>query len=83
MVDKFKNSIIIFAILIASTSLMSCDHESDPERIINIGCDRHYLNTTESWYVNSNNGYRAYDVSEEYNEEVDEYTVILKFKKVE
>lgn len=83
MVDKFRNSIIILALLLASTSFIGGDNESDPERIINMSCNRHYLNTTESWYVNSNNGYRAYDVSEEYNEEADEYTVILRFKKVE
>ena len=83
MVDKFRNSIIILALLLASTSFISCDNESDPERIINMSCHRHYLNTTETWSVNSNNGYRAYYVSEEYNEEVDEYTVILRFKKVE
>lgn len=65
-----------------SVSLVGCDTTDDPDRVINIFCDRGYINTTESWSVNSHNDYRAYEVTEDYDEEADEYTVVLKFKKV-
>ena len=64
-----------------SLLLVGCDTTEDKDKIINIVNETHYINTTESWNVMSHNGYKGYYVDETYDEETDEYTVIIKFKK--
>ena len=77
-----KKLIILICSLCIVLSFTGCDNTNDPEKIINVGCETHYINTTESWYVNSHNGYKAIEATEDYNEETDTYTVVIKFKKL-
>lgn len=71
----------LFLILLISLFLVGCDTTDDKEKIINIINETRYINTTETWTVNSHNGYKGCYVDETYDEESDEYTVIIKFKK--
>ena len=77
-----KRISILLCFLFVVLSFTGCDTTDDPDKVINIGCYRHYVGTTESWYVNSHNDYRAFEVNEEYDKETDTYTVVLKFKKL-
>lgn len=72
----------LFLMLLISLFLVGCDTTDDEEKIINIVCEDHYVNVTESWSVMSHNGYKGYDVVETYDEEIDEYTVVIKFKRI-
>ena len=81
--EKIKKRIITLAacILIAIT-LVACDHTNNEEKIINVFCDTGYINTTETWTVNSHNGYKAIYTNKEYDDETDTYTVTIKFSKL-
>ena len=76
-----KKIIMLLMCILLIVSLTACDTTKDEEKIINIVNETHYINTTESWSVMSHNGYKGYYVDEKYDEENDEYTVIIKFKK--
>ena len=60
----------------------SCDTVDDKEKIINVSCETHYINTTESWSINTHNGYRAIDFNKDYDKDNDTYTVTLVFTKL-
>lgn len=77
---KKKIAMLLMCILLM-VSLTACDTTKDEEKIINIVNETHYINTTESWSVMSHNGYKGYYVDKTYDEENDEYTVVIKFKK--
>ena len=77
-----KKKITLFLGLMCICScLVGCDTTDDKDKIINIVNETQYINTTESWNVMSHNGYKGYYVDKTYDEENDEYTVIIKFKK--
>lgn len=76
-----KRLILLLTTLLLLFNITGCDYEDDPERIINIHCESHYINTTESWSVNTHNGYKATNVSKKYDEKADVYTVTFTFKR--
>lgn len=63
-------------------SLVACDNTEDKDKIINVICETHYVNTTESWSIHSHNGYKAIYTNKKYDEETDTYTVTIQFRRL-
>lgn len=74
-----KKISIMAIMLLLLFSLTACDTTDDPEKVIDVICETHYVNTTESWTVMSHNGYKAIEFTKKYDKEKDVYTVTLKF----
>lgn len=77
-----KKLIALIICMLMTVTLVACDNTDDEEKIINVLCDTGYINTTETWTVNSHNGYKAIYTNKEYDEETDTYTVTIKFGKL-
>lgn len=77
-----KKIIAMIVCMLMIITLVACDHTNDKEKIINVLCDTEYINTTETWTVNSHNGYKAIYTNKEYDEKTDTYTVTIKFSKL-
>lgn len=77
-----KKLIALIICMLMAVTLVACDNTDDEEKIINVICDTGYINTTETWTVNSHNGYKAIYTNKEYDDETDTYTVTIKFSKL-
>lgn len=77
-----KKLLVLLGILALVFTMFGCDTTNDATKEIDIYCESHYINTTESWSVNTRNGYKAIKATKEYDEDEDIYTVTLTFGKV-
>lgn len=77
-----KRLMLLLVCLLMVMMLTACDHTNSEEKIINVFCETHYINTTESWHVNSHNGYKAIYTNKEYDDLTDTYTVTIQFRKL-
>ena len=78
-----KRKIITLIMCICFACLCtSCENTKNEEKVINMFCETHYINTTESWSINSHNGYKAIYTFKDYDASTDTYTIIIQFKKL-
>lgn len=74
-----KRILILLFVMLAMFNLTGCDNTDDKEKIINITCWSHYFNTTETWDIDTHNGYKAMEVDKQYDKESDTYTITFVF----
>lgn len=77
-----KKIITLIVCILMTAMLVACDNTNDEEKIVSVFCDTGYINTTETWAINSHNGYKAIYTNKEYDEETDTYTVTIKFTRL-
>ena len=77
-----KKTIFSTLCVLLTIGLTGCDNTNDKSKIINVVCETQYVNTTETWSINSHNGYKAIYTNKAYDEETDIYTVTIKFGRL-
>lgn len=75
-----KKKILLLLVLTLSIGLTACDKRKDYDIYIS---QQGYVNTSDSWSVDSFNDFICVGTDKQFDEDTQEYTVTLKFKKIE
>ena len=70
----------VFLLCLVSTLLVGCN--SNHAEKVSVDCDTYYIDTTETWTVNTFDGYKVTSMEKVHDEETDTYTVTLKIEHV-
>lgn len=73
-----KKKALLLLALTLSLGLTACDESSENDIYIN---QEVYFNTSDSWEINSYNNFICVNMDKQFDEDTQEYTVTLKFKK--